>query len=66
MSGSETYRADAIKYREKGGLEQGMDDATANSSTGAETFASQYAELRDSEEKTHLIHQQLSEPPVAI
>lgn len=44
--------------------EQRVDNATADSSAGAETFESQRGELRSSEEKAYLIRQQLNEPPV--
>jgi len=42
-----------------------MNDAAADGSTGAETFASQYANVRIADERAHLVRQQLNGPSVA-
>lgn len=60
------------EYTMKGGRcnpnrsKQGVDDATAHSSTSTEALASQHGELRSGETRAYLIRQQLSEPSVAI
>ena len=47
-------------------LEYRVDDAAANSSTGAETFASQHLDVWVADKRAHLIHQQLTGPSVIV
>ena len=53
-------RASAIKS------EYRIDEATADSSTGAETFASQYGDVRMADERAYLLRQQLIGPSITV